>query len=58
MKQLNAFAKEHPYLTSYLFVFGLLQIGLLSTSGLRYAPALWLLFLVPCLVFYFFWNTR
>ncbi len=58
MKQLIAFAKEHPYLTSYLFVFGLLQIGLLSTSGLRYAPALWLLFLVPFLVFYFFWNTR
>lgn len=58
MKQLAAFVKEHPYLTSYLFVFGLLQIGLISTSGLRYAPSLWLLFLVPFLLFYFLWSTR
>jgi hypothetical protein len=58
MKQLAAFAKEHPYLTSYLFVFGLLQIGLISTSGLRYAPSLWLLFLVPFLLCYFLVRSQ
>ena len=58
MKQLAAFIKEHPYLTSYIFVFGLLQIGLISTSGLRYAPSLWLLFLVPFLLCYYLVNTQ
>ncbi|MEN9968001.1 MAG: hypothetical protein RIR94_170, partial [Bacteroidota bacterium] len=37
MQQFRAFMQAHPYFSSYLFVFGLLQIGLLNTSGFTYA---------------------
>jgi len=47
MKQISALVKAHPYLTTYLFVYALLQIGLLNHSGLTYAPALFFLFLLP-----------
>jgi hypothetical protein len=56
MKQLSAFIKAHPYFTSYLCVYGLLQIGLLNTSGFTYATPLFFLFFVPFVLFYFGLN--
>jgi len=53
MTQFSAFIKAHPYFTSYLCVYGLLQIGLLHTSGFTYATPLFFLFFVPFLLFYF-----
>ena len=53
MKQLSAFIQAHPYFSSYLLVYGLLQIGLLNTSGLTYATPLFFLFFLPFIVFYF-----
>ena len=53
MKQLSAFIQAHPYFSSYLLVYGLLQIGLLDTSGLTYATPLFFLFFLPFIVFYF-----
>jgi hypothetical protein len=53
MQQFRAFMQAHPYFSSYLFVFGLLQIGLLNTSGFTYASPLFFLFFVPFLLFYF-----
>lgn len=53
MTQFSAFVKAHPYFTSYLCVYGLLQIGLLHTSGFTYATPLFFLFFVPFLLFYF-----
>lgn len=53
MQQFRAFVQAHPYFTSYLFVYGLLQIGLLYTSGFTYASPLFFLFFVPFLLFYF-----
>lgn len=52
MKQLSALVKAHPYLTTYLFVYALLQVGLLYTSGLTYATPLFFLFFVPFLTIY------
>lgn len=56
MKQLSAFIQAHPYFTSYLCVYGLLQIGLLNTSGFTYATPLFFLFFVPFVLFYFGLN--
>ncbi len=53
MQPFRAFVQAHPYFTSYLFVYGLLQIGLLYTSGFTYASPLFFLFFVPFLLFYF-----
>ncbi len=53
MQQFRAFVQAHPYFTSYLFVYGLLQIGLLYTSGFTYASPLFFLFFVPFLLIYF-----
>ncbi|MFM7007401.1 MAG: hypothetical protein ACKOWX_09130 [Flavobacteriales bacterium] len=53
MKQLLAFCKEHPFFTSYLLVYGLLQIGLISSFGFTYAPALFFLFFIPFTLAYF-----
>lgn len=53
MRQLLAFSKEHPFFTSYLFVYGLLQIGLISSFGFTYAPALFFLFFIPFALAYF-----
>ena len=58
MKQINAFVFAHPYFTSYLFVYGLLQIGLIATTGFDYAPALFFLFLLPFVLFYFGLNAK
>ncbi|MEY4804804.1 MAG: hypothetical protein RL331_1323 [Bacteroidota bacterium] len=52
MKQLSVLVKAHPYLTTYLFVYALLQVGLLYTSGLTYATPLFFLFFVPFLTIY------
>ena len=52
MKQLSALVKAHPYLTTYLFVFALLQVGLISSSGLTYATPLFFLFFLPLLALY------
>ncbi|MEY3074612.1 MAG: hypothetical protein RJB25_249 [Bacteroidota bacterium] len=56
MKQVSALVKAHPYLTTYLFVYALLQIGLLNHSGLTYAPALFFLFLLPFLLAYWIFS--
>jgi hypothetical protein len=56
MKQLSAFIQAHPYFTSYLLVYGLLQIGLHHTSGFTYATPLFFLFFVPFVLFYFGLN--
>lgn len=53
MKQLSAFIQVHPYFSSYLFVYGLLQIGLFNTSGYTFAAPLFFLFFLPFLLFYF-----
>jgi hypothetical protein len=53
MKQINAFVFAHPYFTSYLFVYGLLQIGLITTTAFDFAPALFFLFFLPFVLFYF-----
>jgi hypothetical protein len=52
MKQLSALAKAHPYLTTYLFVYALLQVGLIYSSGLTYATPLFFLFFLPLLALY------
>jgi hypothetical protein len=52
MKQLSALVKAHPYLTTYLFVYALLQVGLISSSGLTYATPLFFLFFLPLLALY------
>ena len=52
MKQLSALVKAHPYLTTYLFVFALLQVGLIYSSGLTYATPLFFLFFLPLLALY------
>ena len=52
MKQLSALVKAHPYLTTYLFVFALLQVGLIYSSGLTYATPLLFLFFLPLLALY------
>jgi hypothetical protein len=52
MKQLSALVKAHSYLTTYLFVFALLQVGLISSSGLTYATPLFFLFFLPLLALY------
>lgn len=57
MRQLLAFSKEHPFFTSYIFVYGLLQIGLLANFGLSYAPALFFLFFTPFTLTYFGLNS-
>ena len=57
MRQLLAFSKEHPFFTSYLFVYGLLQIGLISSFGFTYAPALFFLFFIPFVLVYFGFNS-
>lgn len=53
MKQIQAFFWTHPFLTSYLFVFSLLQIGLISYFGMSFAPALFFLFFIPFISSYF-----
>jgi hypothetical protein len=53
MKQLSAFIQAHPYFTSYLLVYGLLQIGLLNTSGFTYVTPLFFLYFLPFILFYF-----
>lgn len=52
MKQLSALVKAHPYLTTYLFVYALLQVGLIYSSGLTYATPLFFLFFLPLLALY------
>ena len=56
MKQLSALAKAHPYLTAYLFVYALLQVGLIYSSGLTYATPLFFLFFLPLLALYGLFN--
>lgn len=56
MKQLSALVKAHPYLTAYLFVYALLQVGLIYSSGLTYATPLFLLFFIPLLALYGLFN--
>lgn len=52
MKGLKALLRAHPYFSTYLLVYGLLQIGLIQSTGLQYAPALFFLFFVPFCLFY------
>lgn len=56
MKGLIHLFRAHPYFSSYLIVFGLLQIGLIQSTGLQYAPALFFLFFVPFCLFYSLTN--
>lgn len=56
MKGLIQLLRAHPYFSSYLLVYGLLQIGLIQSTGLKYAPALFFLFLVPFFLFYSLTN--
>ncbi|MFM6965405.1 MAG: hypothetical protein ACKOWM_07505 [Sphingomonadales bacterium] len=56
MKGLIALLRAHPYFSSYLLVYGLLQIGLIQSTGLQYAPALFFLFFVPFCLFYSLTN--
>ena len=52
MKGFLALLRAHPYFSSYLLVYGLLQIGLIQSTGLQYAPALFFLFFIPFCIFY------
>lgn len=57
MKQITALVKAHPYFSSYLLVYILLQIGLIEHSGFQFAPALFFLFFTPfCIVYAFLSN--
>ncbi|MFM8962777.1 MAG: hypothetical protein ACKOGD_02920, partial [Sphingomonadales bacterium] len=56
MKGLIQLLRAHPYFSSYLLVYGLLQIGLIQSTGLQYAPVLFFLFFVPFCLFYILTN--